>query len=271
MTTDSRPHSVYASHSKAIQRAAQDFGDHEGVTEGKVLRWLLNFSDADLEVGIKVLQRIRYYSISNIWAMTQELVKIVRKEFADTPWDKVFFVPMGAAYSGAMTIARVLRDTRVVQKSNIKFMADLEKMPPEKLGVLVFIDDFSGTGKTLQDWWPLAESIVLPKKVPFVLGLLVLNGKARSVVEKLVGRVYCVDELDETENVLSSVSPHFSSTEKDTLGRYCKATKASVDYVHGLGECGLLLAFKHGCPNDSLPILWHASDSWDALFRRSGY
>ncbi len=261
MTSNSRTHSVYAIHSKAIQRAAQDFGDHEGVTEGKVLRWLLNFKDVDLELGIKVLQGIRYYSTSNIWTMTQELVKIVRKEFADLPWNKVFFVPIGAPYSGAMTITRVLRDTRVVQKSNIKFMVDLEKMPRDEIGALVFIDDFSGTGKTLSDWWPIVEPIVLPKNVPCVLGVLVLNSKARTVVEKFVKRVYCIDELEEKENVLSSVSTHFNSTEKAAIAEYCKSTKASTDYLYGFGKCGLLLAFKHGCPNDSLPILWHAADS----------
>jgi hypothetical protein len=270
MPPDPRVPAVYALHSKAIQQAAQDFGDHQGVTEGKVLRWLINFTDRDLDLGVKVLGKIRYYSSSNIWKMTQELVKIIHNEFPEVPWKKVFFVPIGAPYSGAMNIARVLRDTHLVGKHNIRFMTDIEKMPSKKLGLLVFVDDFSGTGKTLKDWWQLVEPIILPKNIPIALGVLVLNKKARRVVEKFMEKVYCIQELDEDENVLSSASAHFSQTEKETISEYCKKTEASGDYVHGIGSCGLLVAFKHGCPNNSLPILWHASEHWEALFKRSG-
>lgn len=270
MAPVSRSITILAEHSQAIQKAAQDFGDHQGVSEGRVLRWLMNFTDDDLELGVKILESIRYYSHSNIWTMIRELVRIVQSQFSTIPWDKVFFVPIGAPYSGSMNIARVLRDTKLVRKDNIKFMMDIQKIPAKSLGLLVFLEDFSGTGKTLKDWWELVEPIVLPKNVPYALGILVLNNKARSVVEEFMDHFYCIDELVETENVLSPACTHFGPTEKATIREYCRRTEASTDFLHGMGNCGLLVAFKHGCPNNSLPILWHASGSWHALFRRSG-
>ena len=263
-----RIQAIHAQYSKEVEKAAQDFGDHEGMKEGKILRWISNFSDENLDLAVKVLREIRYYSSHNIWSMTRNLANIVGLEFASIPWNRVIFVPIGGPYSGSATLARVLRDTRMVSKKNIKYMAELEKMSSAQLGALVFIDDFSGTGDSLKEWWVNIEPIVLPKNVPFALGLLVLNYRARAVIEDFIDRIYSIDELRETDNVFFEYSKQFSSKEKSMLLRYCESTRCSDEYVRGYGACGLLLAFKHGCPNDALPILWHESATWQPLFKR---
>jgi len=265
-----RHNSIYAAHSTEIERAAQDFGDHEGVTAGKIVRWISNFSDQHGQVATKILRNVRYYSSSNIRSMTYQLVKIVQQGFASIPWDKVVFVPIGEPYAGGAIIARVLRETNMIRKENIRHMVELERVTQAQVGALVFIDDFSGTGNTLKDWWPLVEPIVLPRNAPFAIALLVLNGMAREIVESLTDKVFCIDELDENDNVLSPKSTKFNPPEKDIILYYCNKTGCTADYVRGYGNCGLLVAFKYGCPNNSLPILWHKSSAWEPLFKRRG-
>jgi hypothetical protein len=77
-----------------------------------------------------------------------------------------------------------------------------------------------------------------------------------------------VDELDGTANVLSAVCAAFDADEKAVVKQYCEKTGSAAQYVHGRGACGLLVAFKHGCPNNSLPILWWESKNWRSLFKR---
>ena len=68
----------------------------------------------------------------------------------------------------------------------------------------------------------------------------------------------------------SSESSIFSSKEKTALKAYCRRTACAPEYIFGKGECGLLLSFAYGCPNNSLPILWHQSGKWKRLFKRHG-
>lgn len=260
--------SIYANHSKDIDRSAQDFGDHEGVTKGKIVRWISNFSDEHTGTAAKILQKMRYYSASNIRSMTCELVKIAKQEFTDVSWDKVIFVPIGETYGGSAVIARALRETHMVLTKNIKHIADLEKVLPTQMSALVFVDDFCGTGDTLKEWWPIIESIVLPKNAPFAIALLVLNGTARAAAQELTDKILCVEELDENDNVLSANSKHFTPVEKSIILGYCRKTGCSLDIVRGHGDCGLLLAFKYACPDNSLPILWYENHDWEALFKR---
>ncbi len=270
MSTLTRIQTIQVAYAVEVEKTAQDFGDHEGIKQSKILRWMANFEDSDLGLASKILQEIRYYSSDNIWSMARNLARIVKQQFGSVQWHKVIFVPIGGPYSGSAMIARVLRETGTVNKRSIKYMAELEKMPRSQIEAIVFIDDFCGTGNTLKEWWEVNESIVRPKSVPFAIGLLVMNQTARSVIEGFAKTVLCIDELTDPDNILSSASTRFASGEKTRMVQYCKKTGCHPDYIRGYGNCGLLIAFKHGCPNDSLPILWWRSQSWEPLFKRRG-
>ena len=48
-----------------------------------------------------------------------------------------------------------------------------------EIEVAVFVEDFSGTGQTLETWWYTIEPAILPKVPVIVFGLLVLNFVSR--------------------------------------------------------------------------------------------
>ena len=77
-----------------------------------------------------------------------------------------------------------------------------------------------------------------------------------------------LDELDGAANVLGDRNADLDADEKAVLVGYCRATGSTAEYLRGRGGCGLLVSFKHGCPNNSLPILWGEAQGWRALFRR---
>lgn len=270
MPSLSRSETVQISYGHIIDRIAQDFGDHEGIRSTKITRWLLQFEETDLPLAVKILGEIKYYSSANIRAMIRNLVGLAYSHFSQISRDKILFVPIGAPYEGSSVVVRALRD-ELRSERQIKSMADLENLTPTTFNAIVFLDDFSGTGNTLGSWWDNVESIVRPRNVPFAIALLVLNHRARARIEQIT-RAICVDELDETHNVLSDQSRTFSQPEKEKIVEYCRRTGCTSEYLRGRGGCGLLVAFKHQCPNNSLPILWHNCDrvSWESLFKRYG-
>ncbi len=267
----SRRDRIYLDYSRDIDRVVEDWGDHEGLVKSKVLRWADQFEDADLPLAMKVLKKIRYYSSSNIRSMTSRLVEMTWDYYRRMRKKRIFFIPIGLPQQGSSFIARALRDTPGVWGENIIDMVRLEKLRPEKIDALVFFDDFFGTGDTLSGWWQRARILVQPKNVPVTLAPLVLNEPAKLVARRIADSVLSVEELRDHDNVFAASSPRFEASEKRRLLRYCKTTGCDKDRVKGFGSCGLLVAFKHGCPDNSLPILWSSVEGqWEGLFRRSG-
>jgi hypothetical protein len=252
-----------------VEEASERFGDHEGLDTSRVLRWLANFDDEHLPLAVRVLQGIRYYAASQIRAMARELVTIVMADFEGLDPKDVYFVHVGGLGSSSGIIMRVVRDLKESKDARIISMVDLEKLPTGEGSVLVFIDDFSGTGEQLKEWWERVEPLVRPKNACIVVALLVMNGRAREEIEGFADCLFCIDELKDQMNVLSEDSTQFDEGDKKTLKKYCQETGCEPVYVHGYGQCGLLVAFKHGCPDDSLPVLWYESEHWDYLFKRS--
>ncbi len=262
---------IEAKYSQDIQDAAQRFGDHEDMSPGRVLKWMGQFVKKHLPLARKVLLGTRYYGSANIRAMTRELVISVLQNFPKIDRQRIVFVPVGRPGSSSAIIARVLRElsrTGETRGISVLLMADLEKIPAGRVSVIVFIDDFSATGDQLIEWWENVEQLVRPKRASIFVALLVMNNRTRLRIEEFAELAICVDELDDSANVLSEHSGTFNQVEKKSLLRYCRKTGCSQDFIRGYGSCGLLLAFKHGCPNSSLPILWFDSKAWFPLFKR---
>lgn len=169
---------------------------------------------------------------------------------------------------GSATIARVVHNLPAACGSRIVKMSDLEGMDKGDAAVVAFIDDFSGTGDQFEDWWFSVEPLIRPRGIPVVIGLLVVTTQARERIQGFVEHVVSVKELEGRFNVLSTECTDFDQAEKETMIQYCGQTGCDLMYVMGYGASGLLLAFTHGCPDNSLPILWHGFGNWRSLFIR---
>jgi len=258
---------VHAAYEPQLRKATDEFGDHEGISLPRITRWIAQFDQDDLPLAEKILREITYYSSTKIRSIVRQLVESIYEKYSEYPKNRILFIPIGYSFEGSSIVARALRD--IINEGFIKHMSDLVEIERESYDVLVFLDDFSGTGSQLVKWWINVESLILPKEVNFIVALLVLNSIARPKIEEF-STVICVDELDEQYNVLSEHSTKFTENEKIRIVHYCVLTGCGPHYHRGFGECGLLLVFKHGCPDNSLPILWKASVTWEPLFRRSG-
>src|SRR5260370_39493329 len=97
---------IDAQHADAVDEALDRFGDHESVSRGRVLRWLAQFADEDVALGVKSLHHVRYYDAARIRSVTRKLVRIVRGEFRRTEARRIVFGPVGDVGRSAGGLAR---------------------------------------------------------------------------------------------------------------------------------------------------------------------
>jgi hypothetical protein len=260
---------VKAKCSSQIDQATARFRDHEGMNRKRVSNWLAQFSERDLTLANKILSQVQYIDAASIRSMTAELVQMILSDAEGVDPSRIVFVPLSPAPGGgAQIVARVLRRITVPLAPRVSDMVDVQRMAPGDVDVLVFIDDFSGTGDTLADWWDNVEAIVRPLAARIVFGALVMTGPARTRAEQFA-TVTVVEQIGPASNVLSDDNKAFAQAEKARILLYCRRTRCSPSFLRGFGNCGLLLAFKHACPNNSLPILWYDARGWNTLFLRS--
>lgn len=252
-----------------IENFIDKCGSHHLINRPRVLNWILQFDEQSLSIPEKVLTNLRYYSASTLNKMAEELVEIVTTNIRCSKND-LYYVPVGGAGSGSQTIARIFRTKSNVKPKNVVNLHELYVNRKEEVQnkYIIFFDDFSGTGKTLTDWWKLNEPIILPLNATFVIAVIVLNHKAEDKVKSLNQPIFNVDFLHSNLNVFNNECGIFDKNEKQTLIKFCERTGCSTEYLKGFGECGLIVSFQHGCPNNSLPILWYDKDKWLTLFDR---
>ena len=167
---------ILTDHQDDVVDALDRFGDHEDMSEARIVKWLEQFRDPDIPLATQVVRAIRYLNAANLRAMTKQLFQIAIDELNDRGYEQAVFVPVGDAGSGSSTVARVLRERLKGTRHRMLSMVDLIKVGPGSIG--------------------------------------------------------------------------------------------ATDFERGFGNCGLLLAFKHGCPNNSLPVLWYSRNNWRPFFNR---
>jgi hypothetical protein len=259
---------ILSDHQNDVENAVDRFGDHEGMSEVRVLRWLEQFPDEDLPLAVQVIRSVKYYNTVNLRLMTRQLFQIAVNELREQGYRHLVFVPVGDPGSGSSIVARVLRDLVRGTRHRMLSMVDLSKVERGAIDAIIFLDDFSGTGMKLEKWWETVEPMIRPIDRAVFVGLLVLNDQARQRIEQFA-RVLAVEELDNAQNIFTNDNHAFSHRQKARLLGHCQRTGCGVEFERGFGRCGLLLAFKHGCPNNSLPVLWYSTGRWRALFKRS--
>lgn len=230
-------------------------------------RWMAQFSDDDLDLAAKILDKITYYSSINIRVLVRELVQSIFLKYDNIHRKRILFIPIGNAHEGSSIIARALREE--IPEENIIHMLDLLERDPTTYNMIVFLDDFSGTGSQIRDFWDANEPFIRPRVAHYIFALLVVNQRARATILEIAD-VMCVHELNENYNVLSPTSDKFTPEEKLRIRYYCERTGCSPEYRYGFDYCGLLLVFTHTCPDNSLSILWKITEGiWEGLFMRS--
>ena len=153
----------------------------------------------------------------------------------------------------------------------------------ENMMMIVFVDDFLGTGSTCVEGFKKFKEMLVDRSVDIdrhVLAFVALAGTesgANWVNGETAGRlpVYLGTELSSANRAFSPSRAIFDDDrERIAAESLCRAIGKALQPKHPLGyqDCQSLILFEHSCPNNTLPIFYkqgtYQGQVWKPLFPR---
>lgn len=189
----------------------------------------------------------------------------------------------GLGKSGGGRFAKLYADENDIYVGNIielsKLSSFLQREPDVK--TVVFLDDFIGSGQSLQKQLTMlasnhGQTIRNPNLNVFYIAVAGFQ-QGQKVIEKAISdlqlplKVHICDPLDEGDQCFSKSSRCFPD-EHDRIEAEQIAQEFGFQLVRenslGWGNCQSAVIFPDNCPNNNLPILWAETNNWRPLFRR---
>jgi hypothetical protein len=259
---------------RRIRGWLQDFsGYRHTVNEHRIDRWLNQFAAADRDLAARLLDCVDFMTSEQISAAYRNALAAlpgwhIEQERRHGRW---LFVPyaVSAGESGDSMLHRFRHANNLASgRFNSLFLhkSDLLRLGLGPEDIVVFVDDFSGTGDQIVRNWPLLEELIpgAPRTH------LVLAAATSLAIDRIQSTTTLNVQADyvftREDNVFHASCRHFTPAEKARVLEYCQI--AAPREPRGRGESGLVVVFSHNCPNNSLPILHVSRGRWEGLFRR---
>lgn len=235
-------------------------------------QWLALFEEDHRDIARKVLDSVIVVSEREIQQGYRAALEALPgwKDRNDANGGRWFFVGFGRAGESGPAMVRTFREANdlALDRYN-KLFCELSDLPSLKLTALdtvVFIDDFSGTGRQVCRMWPTVHEMVASEAVCH----LVLTAATAAAIQAIRSRtelqLHTKMVLEEDSNILSNTNQQFSVSEKEVIRGY--GSIADPKKPDGYGGSGLLFVLSHKTPNNTLPILHINAPHWRGLFPR---
>lgn len=243
------------------------------INEERIDRWLDQFQPNDKDLAARILDCVDFIGHEQMFAAFRGLLRSI-DGWSEKPtkrrgcWRFVAFSSSAGESGDEMLHKFRVANGLAAKRYNELFVykSDLMQAQMGANDTVVFLDDFSGTGKQACDTWPEIQEL-LPGHPRVILFLIAASSFAVKRVSNQTD-ICCLPHylLKEQENIFSIKCRHFTNDDRSKLLRYC--VRADNKYPKGFGECGFVIVFVHSCPNNSIPILHANHQNWEGLFRR---
>lgn len=233
--------------------------------------WLAQFAPKDRNLAARVLDEVRVIAEKDI----QKGYKLSAQQIPG--WNsrnakhaRTVVVGFGRAGESGQAMLRSFREANgMSNKKYDKYFRSAIELPAlglTALDTVIFVDDFSGSGKQVVDTWPVLEELVASEAKCFLV-LSAITQQAKERLKELT-RLRVVSNLmiPLKDNIFSDACQDFNQAEKKEILKYCR--QADKINPKGYGKCGLLYVLSHKTPNNSIPILHSNHVKWRGLFPR---
>jgi hypothetical protein len=280
--------------SEQVQNLVKGWGPYKGqtISEDRVRAWLEQFGGVrEQRLMFTLLNKLRFYTDGYIRTKVSEIhSKVTRGTTHRIESGKLRRSDILVSYldnpakSGAQ-LARLYTEEVSIYAANVVEKGKLAEVLKEKkeIQVLLFLDDFVGTGNAastyLKDLDSMIADVVRERSIKVVFATVVAAIEGWKQVEQIAEslnmpvQVHCCETLDETARCFSETSGIFSEKDqresaKEIALKYGKLLEK--DCPLGYGNLEMAVVFERSCPNNSLPILWSESTTpkWTPLFKR---
>lgn len=254
----------------------------------QIRNWLENFYQYDWDKALRVLERLKYFSLKEVIA---EYDNSIKKLIQIAPSEKKIFVSASSEYgkSGpAMIYLFKKAPSFSVNEGRIKIVSHIRKLKQQGFkdgDILVLVDDFIGSGGSWSDFYRdyLSKQVIKDKTIINLVFICVAY--IQDSVDTLT------EEIPLNIKILGTPLPKAFATRGSPFGyrpnmvpirnfcyRQAEENKLFVthdykedkDIGHPLGynNSQALVLFEHSIPNNTLPIIWSAKNGWEPLYPR---
>jgi hypothetical protein len=272
---------------KRYQRWISHFGSYRaGIINITIQSWLNQFDAVDQDLAARVLDAVEFYGQSQVHAAYRQALAALDGWHISASKRKGRWRFAAMSGSAGESGDAMLYQFRIANGLDAKHLnelfvsrSDLFRQPllpdddPQKLGrddVVVFLDDFSGSGTQVCDAWNSPETSfgALLAGVGKIYLIVVAASKAarKRISDETSICLMPAHQLREGDNVFSDHCKHFTKAERVKLFHYCEI--ADKKSPKGFGDCGFVVVFQHRSPNNSIPILHADHSRWTGLFPR---
>jgi hypothetical protein len=279
--------------SEEIVAVCQTWGLYRGrkISEDHVRTWLRQFGDNLAQrLMFKILVGLRFYTADKIRAKLKEAYGIVsrglttRLENGRRRRGDILVSYLDRVGKSGALYARLFADENEIYVDNV---IERDKLAGafkgrSDLQAVVFVDDFLGTGQSAAEYFAQLDEecgeLIRKSGLRFyfvaVCGFQSAEARIQQALDKmgLPVSVHVCDLLDDKDKCFDEHSRLFPETTERNYAMnmaYEKGAMLEKRNPLGFGDCQATVVFEHGCPNNSLPILWAESKDWCPLFPRS--
>jgi hypothetical protein len=235
--------------------------------------WLGSFKAGSKDIAARILDCVEVISEKQIQVGYKNSLNRIAgwaptKKERDGNWH---FAGFGHAGESGQAMVRTFREANKLNDSrHDDLFCTVADIPSKRLtaaDTIVFIDDFSGSGRQVCDKWNKNGIGIL---VADAQAHIILTAATDEAIEKIQDEttltVHAHHHLHRNDNFFSERCERFTQAEKNAILHYCKI--ADAQNPRGFNDSGLLYILQHKTPNNSLPILHANHGRWTGLFPR---
>lgn len=242
------------------------------ITDEDIGKWLNQFQRKHRDIAARILDAVEYVTADDTTNAYRNLLTALPRWHRNAnqragTWKFVPYSISGGESADSMMHPFRTANNLAGKQYNSLFAhwSQLASMGPED--TIVFVDDFSGTGSQVKEYWDLTFAELLASGPTAYLLLTAATTTAQTNISKETSLSLRAGRLfDSSDDIFASDCKSFSKDEKDALLKYC--LRASPQEPRGRGSSGLLVVLAHKAPNNSIPVLHKVNQQWTGLFRR---
>lgn len=242
------------------------------ISNEAIQAWLEQFEKEDRFYILKLLKAFKYLSSKRVACLVKELYKAISSELAISQ-ERIWFVPVGYVAKSGSIIAYYFRIQNNISQNRFIAPADIASLSLNKNDVVVFLDDFIGSGNQASQVW---QKVVVPVKknsdCKFVYAVLLGYQNGLENVKASTGFItYAVEVLTVKDMPFSPQGNLFEDEKerkkaKDVVKKY--GLRLYPNHPLGYKESQGLIGFFYSTPNNSLPIFWSSEEGWKPILTR---
>lgn len=238
--------------------------------EEAIEAWLSLFANDHRDLAARILDCVHVVSDQKILSGYRNALKQLKGWDPDAKKRKGHWVFVGFGYSGesGQAMLRSFREANDMEQAKYNdLFCGARDLPSRKLTAedhVVFVDDFSGSGRQVCSAWPTLQELIASEATCHLILTAATENALSEIKEKTKLSALASIKLEDGDNVFKS--QYFNPSERNLIEKYGK--RAWAAWPRGFRDCGLVFVLSHKTPNNSIPVLHAYHDRWRGLFPR---